>query len=277
MQASLELDQSKNGLPRKALVSLIAHCETDPKLSNDKDIQVVINTGKRMGLKKDYIPRIIPLTFCKLYKPKDLRILLITKDPSTLYRETLEKDEATHEMFKEIITVKNLKRRFKGAKLNHLYREFDVIVADYRVHHLLPNILGSRFFHGSKKMPYMIRMSKAVKVRRQKMEEECDPIYVRAQLRSICKNTCYVPNDDNCLNIKIGEISKHSVDEMISNIQDIVTFLSDASKKPQGGVIKGGITSMFVKTSNSASLPIYEKPEAGPIAHEDEEYESLRL
>ncbi|CCD23578.1 Utp30p NDAI_0B05450 [Naumovozyma dairenensis CBS 421] len=273
----IKLAVSDRKLAEKAINSLIHHCETDPKLSQDKDIQVIINTGKRMGIPRDYIPRIIPLSSCKMYKPKDLKILLITKDAGGLYRDNLMKDDISNELFKEIISVKNLKRRFKGSKLKGLYKEFDLVVADYRVHHLLPGVLGNKFFHGNKKTPFMIRMSKAVKVRRQKMEEECDPVYVRAQLRSICKNTSYIPNNDNCLNVKIGELGRHSVDEMIQNIVDIVMFITDKNKKPQGGVVKGGIVSMFVKTSNSSSLPIYESATADHTFDEEQEYAKLEL
>ncbi|CAI4626088.1 CIC_collapsed_G0035160.mRNA.1.CDS.1 [Saccharomyces cerevisiae] len=255
-------DIIKSGLAEKALKALILQCEENPSLKNDKDIHIIINTGKKMGINRDNIPRIIPLTKYKLFKPRDLNILLITKDPSALYRETLTKDEHTSELFKEIISVKNLRRRFKGSKLTQLYKDFDLVVADYRVHHLLPEVLGSRFYHGSKKLPYMIRMSKEVKLKRQQMVEKCDPIYVRAQLRSICKNTSYIPNNDNCLSVRVGYIQKHSIPEILQNIQDTINFLTDKSKRPQGGVIKGGIISIFVKTSNSTSLPIYQFSEA---------------
>lgn len=269
MSSTIHLDESD--LSRKSLESLIAICSTDPKLANDKDIQIVINTARKMGIPKDYVPRIIPLQFCKLNKPRDLRILLITKDPSTIYRDAITKDEPLNELIKEIITVKGIKRRFRGAKLNQLYAEFDLIVADYRVHHLLPKVLGTRFFHGSKKLPFMIRMSKQVKVKRQQMAEECDTSYIRAQLKSICKNAHYLANDDNCLNVKIGQIGKQTVDEMLYNVIDIVEFLTDKDKKPQGGVIKGGIDSIYVKTSNSASLPLYEKGEEAAASDDDDE------
>lgn len=267
--SAIQLDEDK--LSRKAIESLVARCSTDPKLSNDKDIQIVINTSKKMGITKDYIPRIIPLNFCRINKPRDLRILLITKDPSTLYRDAIDADEPVKELIKEIISLKNLKRRFRGAKLSHLYNEFDLIVADYRVHHLLPKVLGTRFFHGSKKLPFMIRMSKAVKLKRQKMVEECDTSYIRAQLKSICKNAHYLPNEDNCLNIKIGQIGKQTVDEMTYNIIDIVEFLTDKKQRPQGGVIKGGIDSIYVKTSNSVSLPIYDGFKGNDIVEDDDE------
>jgi len=67
-------------------------------------------------------------------------------------------------------------------------------------------------------------------------------------------------------------IGKQNVDEMIYNVLDIVTFLTDSSKKPQGGVIKGGIESIYVKTSNSSSLPLYSKSEQ-PVADDDDDSE----
>lgn len=272
MAPQVRLD--KDDVATRALESLLAHCESDSNLKQDKNIHMIIYTGKKMGIQKDYVPRIIPLRSCKLNKPKDLRILLITKDPSTKYRETLGNDESTSDLFKEIISIKNLKRRFRGSKMTHIYREFDLIVADFRVHHLLVDILGNRFYHGNKKLPFVIRFSKQTPLKGKKMPDECDPSYVRAQLRSICKNTSYVPNNDNCLSVKIGIVGKTSVAEMIDNAHDVMQFLSDKSKKPQGGVLKGGILSVFVKTSNSPSLPVYEKSQE-PV--DDSHDEPLRL
>ena len=99
-----QVDVIRSELAEKALNALILQCRENASLQNDKSIQIIINMGKKMGIKKDNIPRIIPLTKCKLFKPRDLNILLITKDPSTLFRETLTKDEHTSELFKEIIS-----------------------------------------------------------------------------------------------------------------------------------------------------------------------------
>ena len=252
------LKLNKKDLSTKALEALIEECSRNKKLQNDTEIQMVINTGKKkIALAKDYIPRIIPLTKCKLNHPKDLRILLITKDPSSVYREAINGDDSLKDLIKEVISVKNLKRRFKGSKLNILYKEFDMVVADYRVHHLLPKILGSRFFSTTKKIPFVIKMSRQVKIRGEKLNEECDTKYIRAQLKSIAKNAYYLPNEDNCLIIRIGDINRQSIDDMLNNVIDIVQFLTDPTKKPQGGIIKGNIATIFVKTTNSISLPLY--------------------
>ncbi|QLQ78579.1 hypothetical protein HG537_0A08260 [Torulaspora globosa] len=253
MVSPIRLD--KDNVTVRALESLLTHCESDKNLKNDKNVHMILYMGKKMGIQKDYVPRIIPLKSCKLNKPKELRILLITKDPSSTYRAALAADSATSDLFKEIISIKNLKRRFRGSKMIHIYKEFDLIVADFRVHHLLVDVLGN------KRLPFVIRFSRKSLVKGQKMPDECDPSYVRAQLRNICKNTWYVPNNDNCLSVNIGIVGKTTVPEMIQNAHDVIEFLTDKTKRPQGGVIKGGITSIFVKTSNSPSLSIYEKPQ----------------
>lgn len=271
--SSLKL--SIKDLSRKALQALIQECSKNEKLQNDTEIQMIINTGKKMAVTKDYVPRIIPLTQCKLNHPKDLRILLITKDPSSRYREVIVNDNSIKDLIKEIISVKNLKRRYRGSKLNMLYREFDLVVADYRVHHLLPKILGNTFFSTTKKIPFVIKMSRHIKVRGEKLDEECDIKYIRAQLKSIAKNAYYLPNEDNCLTIRIGDINKHSIDEMLNNVIDIVQFLTDSTKKPQGGIIKGNIASIFVKTANSISLPLY-KGENGNKSNKPNYEEELR-
>lgn len=268
----LQLDS--DGQATKALIALKKQCKSDPKLANDSSIHMIINTMRPVGITNDHVPRIIPLHYSTMGSVRDTRILLICKDPSTLYRDALLKEKSTAELFKEIISVKKLKQRFRGKKLKELYNESNLVVADYRVHHLLPNILGATFYHSNRKLPFVVRMSKQVKEKGQKMKEECDPKYIKAQVKSICKNAWFLPNKDNCLNIKIGEIDKHTEEEMIANAEDVINFLCDKTKKPQGGVIKDGkIASVFVKTSNSVSLPIWKQPEQ----EESDDEEELKL
>lgn len=247
----------KDGLCKKALQSLINQREKDPKLSKDAHIYLVINTNKRMGTKNNFIPVIIPLRHSKLYKPSELRILLIVKDPSSFFRNILKSYDSTSDLFTDIIGVKKLRTKYKGARLNALFKNFDMVVADYRVHHLLAHLLGSKFYKSNKKVIFMVQMSRHVQ---QKKVEECDPKYVKAQIKSICCNTWYLANPDNCLTVRIGVVNMHSVEEMVHNINDVVDFLCDKNKRPQGGCIRGGIRSLFIKTSNSVSLPVYEAP-----------------
>ncbi|AGO12808.1 AaceriACR252Cp [[Ashbya] aceris (nom. inval.)] len=258
-----------DGLASKALRALLKQCAADPALSRDAHVQLVINTKKPMGTKNDYVPRIIPLQHSKLQKPASLRILLVVKDPSTPYRTALKADSATSELFADIISVKRLKTKYRGAKLNELFRQFDMVVADHRVQHLLPHILGSAFYRSNKKVPFVVQLSKQPQPARAGKPDGVDPKYVRAQLRSICRNTWYLPTPDNCLTVRIGVVGAHQPEEMLQNIEDVVQFLCDKTKRPQGGAIRGGIKSLFVKTSNSVSLPIYKASEK-PVESEDQ-------
>lgn len=270
----MSIELTDNQVALKSLKALDKQCQEDPKLANDVSIHLIVNTEKRIGIRNDYIPRLIPLSDGRMKKCSDLKILLICKDPSEFYRNTLVNDDITSDMFKEIIGLKKLRQRYRGKKLKELYNNFDLVVSDYRVHHLLPDILGSSFYHSKKKLPFMIRMSKQIKEKGLKMKEECDPKYVRAQIRSICKNTWYVPNKDNCLSIKIGELGVHDFDQVLSNAQDVIEFLCDKNKRPQGGCLsKTGVSSLFIKTSNSISLPIWNKPD---LSKSDDE-EDIRL
>lgn len=239
----------------RGLNALREHCEQTNE--TNRDVQLIINTGKKLGLTKDYVRRIIPLKHVKMNKLGDYRILFITKDPSTTYRDVLQKDEFTSELFKEIISIKNLKRRFRGSKLTLLYKDFDLVVCDYRVHHLLPDILGNRFYQSGKKTPYMIKINKSIKEKRSKMDETIDTKYIRAQIKSICKNTSYLPNQDNCINVKIGQLDKLDNGKILHVIEDVVSFLADRNQKPNGGIIKGGVKSLQIKTNTSISIPIY--------------------
>lgn len=271
---SMNIELNNTGLATKALKALNKQCGEDPKLAHDVGIHLIINTEQRIGIKNDHIPRIIPLHHGKMKTYSELKILLICKDPSNFYRDALIADDSTSELFKEVIGLKKLRQRYKGKKLKTLFDEFDVVVADYRVHHLLPNILGATFYQSNKKLPFVIRMSKQIKEKGSKMKEECDVKYIKAQVRSICKNTWYVPNKDNCLSVKIGEIGVHPIGEVVSNAEDVLNFLCDKRKKPQGGCIKDGkISSLFVKTSNSVSLPIWHKP----LMEEADDDEDIKL
>ncbi|AMD22495.1 HHL275Cp [Eremothecium sinecaudum] len=268
---AFQIDQ--DGLATKAIESLINQCKKDPKISNNAYIQLVINTNKPIGIKNDYVPRIIPLQHTKMNKPSDLRILLIVKDPSTMYRDALKADESTADMFADIISVKNLRKKFKGSRLTQLFKDFDMVVADYRVHHLLPHILGPTFYKSNKKVPFIVQTSRQVKEGKKKMVDEIDTKYVRAQIRSICRNSCYLPNSDKCLNVRVGRLGVHSIEDILHNISDVVDFLCDKNKKPQGGCVRGGIRSLFLKTSNSTSLPIYQ----APVPKEPEPLEEVTL
>lgn len=200
-------------------------------------------------------------------KASESSILLITKDPSTPYREPiLKKGSPTEDLFKDIMPLKKLRTLSKTTKsLKKLFSDYEVVVADHRVHHLLPDILGEVFYRGHKRVPFMVQLAKpdGVPVKKQDKVEKCDPKYVRDQVRSICKNTFYIPARDGTITVKVGYVDS-TPEEVTQNIASVVEFLKNPKFKPAGGVLKHNnqIRGLFVKTNESASLPIYKRVDA---------------
>ncbi|EGW33053.1 uncharacterized protein SPAPADRAFT_137812 [Spathaspora passalidarum NRRL Y-27907] len=250
---------------KKSLKSLCKHQQT---LANPiVPIFLIIDIKINLVRNKDYIPRIIPLTH-KLDEPGNKSIVLITKDPSTAYRNTLTaKDCPTEDTFNQILSLTKLKSFAKDPrKLTRLFKENDIIVADNRVHKFLPNILGATFYVKNKKVPFMVQMAKpsatAQLVKSKKSnklkDERCDPKYVYKQIESIVGNTSYIPSDNGtCLSFKIGYTNWEESD-LLANINDIISYMTDAKYLPVGGTLKNvsNIGSVHVKTGESVSLPV---------------------
>ena len=252
--------------------------------SQGEAIFAVINCKIPLGKKKDYTPRIIPLTH-KLDEAANKSILLITKDPSTDYRPQLEeKDCPTEDMFNQIYSLKRLKSIAKDPKkLFKAFKEFDIIVADNRVHKFLPQILGTPFYAKNKKLPFMIQMAKpsptASLVKGKKStklkDNRCEPKYVARQMNSIVNNTNFLPPvNGNCVSIKIGYTNWKESD-LLTNLNDVLLYLVDEKYKPVGGMLNNvkNIGSIFVKTGESISLPVYKAEEEGVEEENDSDFD----
>lgn len=137
-------------------------------------IHLVISIKIPLSRKKNYIPRIIPISY-KLDDVTNKSILLITKDPSTPYRSKLMiKDSPTEDLFLDIISFKKLKSMInktstsstnnKGKKQNliKIFKNYDIIVCDHRIMKFLPNVLGELFYYKNKKLPFLIQMAKPI-------------------------------------------------------------------------------------------------------------------
>lgn len=240
----------------KRLQSLISHCNNDEKLQNDKQIRIIINFEKKLKLPQQtntQVPRIIPLSNCKLNDYKNLHILLILKDPILDNKEILNKSDITNEIFNEILSIKQLSK--KGKHVTSFLKQFDLVVVDYRLHHLILKLTNNN----KVKTPFIIRISKSIKQKGAKMNEIIDPKFLKSQIKSISKNSYYIPyNNDKSINVLIGNIKTTNTKEMVSNIFDTLKFLTDKKYEPQGGIIKSNILSLYVKSENSISLPIYD-------------------
>ncbi|KAI5966218.1 uncharacterized protein KGF55_000527 [Candida pseudojiufengensis] len=250
---------------KKSLKALNSHQKVDEN-SSSSPIYLTINIKIKLIKQKDYKSRIIPLTY-KVDKVENKSILLITKDPSNVYREALiQKDSPTEDSFNEIISLKKLKSLSKNSKnLIKLYKENDLIVCDFRIFKFLPDILGSIFYLKNKKIPFMIQMNKPnpniqlPKSRQGKIKDnQCDPRYVQLQLESIIGNTSFIPtsNSGDVINLKIG-YTNWSLEKLIRNINDIISYLIDEKFKPLGGILNlEQLGNIHVKCNDSISLPV---------------------
>lgn len=276
-------------------------------------IHLVISIKIPLSRKKDYIPRIIPISY-KLDDVTNKSILLITKDPSTPYRSKLMiKDSPTEDLFLDIISFKKLKSMInktstsstnnKGKKQNliKIFKNYDIIVCDHRIMKFLPNVLGELFYYKNKKLPFLIQMAKPILLETSKLkaqlkaksnnnntnnkdqqgpsildgltiskenkikDERCDPKYINLQIKSIVKNTNYLPsnviNKGDCISLKIGYIN-WSIDELLININDIIDYLINkeyfSTIGGGEGIIKdlNNLGNIHVKINQSISLPI---------------------
>ncbi|WPK23722.1 hypothetical protein PUMCH_000967 [Australozyma saopauloensis] len=256
---------------KRSIKGLIAHnAESGPDEPLRSLLYLVVNTKAPLVAKSDQTPRIIPLTN-KLHKIDEKTIALITRDTS--YRAQLvQKDSPTDDLFHEIIPYTKAKLIGHSSKARlRLFRENDLIIADARIYKHLPEVLGPQFYARNKKVPFKILMSRptADKKTHGKIDQLFDAKYVRAQVKSIVGNTSFIPPLGTCLHIAVG-YTDWKVSDLLVNINDVVSYLTDEKFRPIGGVLRmANIHSVLIKTSNSVALPVKESL----VAPEDDESE----
>ncbi|CAK9438208.1 uncharacterized protein LODBEIA_P24730 [Lodderomyces beijingensis] len=272
---------------QRSLRALKKH-HKDAEEPSPSPIYLTINVKIKLAREKDYRPRVVPITH-KLDKVSNKAISLITKDPSTIYRDSLSAQNApTEDSFNEIISLKKLKSMSRSTKsLVKLYKENDLLVADHRIHKFLPDILGTTFYLKKKKIPFMIQMARPraaqqAELRKSKQsklkDDRCDSKYVQAQLESIVGNTSYLPtlNAGDVISLKVG-YTDWPVDKVATNIHDVISYLVDEKYRPVGGVLNlENLGNVHLRSGDSISLPVrLESDETadGEEASDDSDYD----
>lgn len=236
-------------------------------------LQLVLNVAKPLAAAKSYTPLVVPVRH-RMARVKDRQILLVTKDPLTPYRDALA--QAGHAiaddgLVRELVLFQRLKKLARSPKLlTKLYKEHDLVVADHRVHKLLPEVLREQFYAKHRKVPFMVQMARpdaeARLVRGKRLhklkDERCDPVYVLQQLRLIVHNTWVVPSTGDCVVVRVG-FSDWDAAKVVENMSDVVLFLTLSKHRPVGGMLLlAQVRGASVKTSESAALPVYKPQEA---------------
>lgn len=231
-------------------------------MSIERSIKALVsNVGARepvylqMTLKEPYVSKRnpVPVLFQlpnKLQSLSDLEVCLVVRDPQQMVVDALEKKGApTEDLFKEIISVKKLKKRVRSKKqLDEFFKSFDLVVCDEKVTHLLPEVLGAQFYKSGKNMPIPVKMAKP-----ESPKNSVDPKYIKYQLKAINHSTALALTPGTCLSCLVG-YTDMELDSLNRNYQAIQKKLLE---KFNGSKPKLTVRKIHVKTPESASLPTY--------------------
>ncbi|KAI5958255.1 hypothetical protein KGF57_002610 [Candida theae] len=267
---------------RTSISALISHQRSEDRPASA--IYLTINFNIKLAKSKDYRLRVIPVTH-KIDKISNKSITFISKDPANYYRGILTaKDSPTEDAFNEIISFKKLKSKAKSQKtLIKLYKENDIIVADHRVHKLLPDVLGPTFYARKKKLPFMLQMAKpdpSVHLRRSQQsklkDDRCDPVYIHRQLRSIVGNPAFAPttNAGDVISLKIG-YTNWKIDDLLDNVDDIVGYLTNEENRDAIGATINleNLVNINVRGEDSISLPVLVRSKESADVEDDSDFD----
>lgn len=253
----------------RSIGSLKSHFEDeDVASSDDHYIYLLIRTHLPTSHTKEFVPRIIPLP-CKIGEIEEERILLVTKDPISTYKEPITKrGSVTENTFDEIISFQKFRQQLKSrSSVKRLYHNNDFILIDHRLQKLIQPLLRNTPFEKSgNKYPKLVQMAKpsahAVLVRSKKSpkmkDERVDPEYLLKQVKMIVGGTTFIPSKGDLLSVVMGSVDMDE-GELLRNADRILYYLTDLKMQPVGGVIRegmDGIDALNVKMESSVSLPV---------------------
>lgn len=219
-------------------------------------------------------------------------MLLITKDPVVPFRQLFEApDSETEDLFKGIYGLKKLQARMRSSRYaKQIFSEYDIILADHRVHHKLHEVLGARFYSKNRRVPFMVQMdtpekmeeariaaNRALKSKKKEkyssgetvtgkggseaggaggagagaVSECCNPGYVYRQVKLIVRNTYIVGNDSGTtVSVKVGHAAMGSK-ALMENVEAVMVFLTSAQHRPAGGLVSMASASAGASTNGS--------------------------
>jgi ribosome biogenesis protein UTP30 len=251
---------------KKVTLTSLAALEAQAKKTGDRSLFLIINTNKPLVKKKDHVQRIIPVPH-RYASFDSTRVLLITPANSLLnnYVELLRPLTTKHDNVEQM-SIKKLKSLNK-SKLKALATDYDVILADYRVHALLPGILGGQFYLKNKKVPYIFKLSSLQTFDAKLVQDSVDLKFVKAQIKSVINNVSFLLSPDCNITFKMYDFDTTTTNALkhghiLTNIEQVIQFIQNKDNRPVTNWSRTHeITSIYLKTTNSASLPLLKKKE----------------
>ncbi|RGB37612.1 ribosomal protein L1p/L10e family-domain-containing protein [Rhizophagus diaphanus] len=232
----------------KAINALLKHEVAQPKKVNndlllaDQPVTIWLTvTTFKFSNKPKLKPVSIPLKH-PLYGPST-EICLITKDPQRIYKEWVTKHKVKR--IQKVIGVSKLRKKYIPYEAKRkLCDSYDLFLADERVLPLLPKMLGKYFF-GKKKQPVPVNISKETNFKK--------------EILKACHCTYMHYSSGVCLSIKIGTTEMTS-DQLLENLEMAIPVIIDKIPRKWKN-----IQSLYIKTPESTSLPIYNRLPDLPI------------
>lgn len=199
------------------------------------------------------LPEIVPVPHRTRYKKlKDQRILLVTGEPQSSYRQklNLDKDSVCKELFTAIQSVNKLTKKGSKVKIKVLRDNYDFVLVESQVQHKLKDIMPDSVYLSSKLFPIGINIKdKHGNIR---------PERVLIQTKQLVNRTailCVPPKEGTCFSIQIGYTGMDP-EYLEQNVKAALNHLATCTP----AVVHGGgwdnITGAHIKTPTSASLPV---------------------
>lgn len=214
-----------------------------PNLLGNEEFFYLVVGLKKIPEKSPVNPTLLPLTHSFYEEAREkgaVEICVFTKDPQKSYKEKLLKRKSIG----KVIGMTKLKAKYKPFEAKRLLASsFDFFVADDRIIHLLPPLLGKAFYD-RKKIPIAINLKRFV-------DGDADLKAFDAEIEKIMNSTVMIHSKGPCVSIKIG-ISSQSTSDIVDNIKCVVSALND---KIAGGF--ENVQSLNLKTTTSIALPVY--------------------
>ncbi|KAJ8325708.1 proteasome-interacting protein cic1 [Batrachochytrium dendrobatidis] len=180
-------------------------------------------------------------------------ICMFVKDPQREFKDLIKNAGVTR--VSKIIGISKLKSKFIPYEAKRqLCAAYDMFLADERVIPLLPKLIGKTFFN-KKKHPATVSLTKKD---------------VKSEIERAIHSTYLHLNKGVCNSIKTGSL-KLSQEQ---NVENIMAVVNKAAEKLPGKW--NNIQSVYIKTTTSVALPIYnalhDEP-AGDVEKDDESTE----
>ncbi|GMM32585.1 Utp30 protein [Martiniozyma asiatica (nom. inval.)] len=238
--------------------------------SNFVDLQINLNSSMLKTGKREYIARIINLPH-KLRSPIESKVCLVTKDNIETYRAKLIGEGDDEDFFSTVVAsiigfkkFKSILRHPKEAK--DLYHDYDLIICDWRLRKDLPKVIqGTVLGKSNRRFPLLVQINNpadaAVNPQAVGGSDSVDKKHVMKQIKSLCKNTSFVPTTGKSLSVIAGKRGM-SGRQILENVDMILSTC---------GIKRDNIKQLFL-VCDGETVPFFPETEVTEDKVEDEGY-----